>query len=135
MVDILLEVTVILRGVSGAMVVAADTSTDKLFSRKRVVGTRTFGRGRQFKYFPVGVVSEEVVIVGEGNGGKGEVKVSSQPLRWSRDSSEDFVIVGGGRVKVSDGMVGIRCSNHTATFFCLDRVNTFWSGGCLILLL
>ena len=65
-----------MRGVSGAMVVATDASTDKLFSRKRVVGTRTFGRGRQFRYFPVGVVSEEVVVFGGKGGSKGKVKVS-----------------------------------------------------------
>ena len=57
-------VTVILRRVSGAMVVATGASTDKLFSRKSVVGTVAFGKGRWFRYFPVGGVSEEVVIVG-----------------------------------------------------------------------
>ena len=32
-----------------------------------------FGRERRFRYFPVGVVSEEVVVVWEGDGGKGEI--------------------------------------------------------------
>ena len=76
MVDILLGVTAILRGVSGATVVATDASTDKLFPRKRGVGTRVFGRGRRFRYFPVGVVSEEVAIIRGGGMDEGKVKVS-----------------------------------------------------------
>ena len=131
--DISLGITVILRGVSGAAIVAAVASTDKLLSRKSVVCAVRFGRGSQFRYFPVGVVSEDVVVVGDRD--KGKVEIFDQPPRWSRDSSEDFIIVGSGEVKVFDGMVGIRCSNHAATFFCLDRVITFRSGGCLILLL
>ena len=91
-VDILLGVTVILRGVSGAAIVAATASADKLFSRKSVMCAVMFGRGSQFRYFPVGVVSEDVVVIRGGD--KGKVTISDQPLRWSRDSSEDFVIVG-----------------------------------------
>ena len=75
MVDILLRVTVIFRGVSGAAVMATAASTDKLFSGKRAVGAMVFGRGRQFRYFPVGVVSEEVDVVVERNGGEGEFKI------------------------------------------------------------
>ena len=131
--DILLGVTIILRGVSGAAIVAAAASTDKLFSQKSVMCATMFGRGSRFRYFPVGVVSEDVVVIGGGD--KGKVKISDQPPRWSRDWSEDFVVVGSSKVKVSDGTMGIRCSNHAATFFCLDRVITFRSGGCLILLL
>ena len=74
--DILLGVTVILRGVSGATIVAADTSANKLSSRKSAMGTRVSGRGRQFRYLPVGVVSEEVVVIWERDGGEGEVNVS-----------------------------------------------------------
>ena len=95
----------------------------------------TFGRGSWFRYLPVGVVSDNVVVIRKESGDEGKVKISSQPPRWSRDLSEDFVVVGSGKVKVFDGAMGIRGSNHTATFFCLDRVITFWSGGCLILLL
>ena len=71
-----MRVAVIFRGVSGAAVVAAAASTDKLFSRKRAVGAVVFGRGRRFRYFPVGVVSKEVDVVVEGNRGECEVKVS-----------------------------------------------------------
>ena len=71
-----MRVAVIFRGVSGAAVMAAAASTDKLFSGKRAVGAVVFGRGRRFRYFPVGVVSEEVDVIIEGNWGEGEIKVS-----------------------------------------------------------
>ena len=50
-----------------------------------------------FRYFPLGVVSEVVFIVGKGNGGEGELESSGEPTRGSRDSSEDFVIVVRGK--------------------------------------
>ena len=56
-------VVVVLRGVSGAAVVATATSADKLSSGKSAVGAVMFGRGSQFRYLPVGVVSEDVAIV------------------------------------------------------------------------
>ena len=34
------------------------------------------GGGSQFRYLPVGVVSEDIVVVREGNGNKGEFKIS-----------------------------------------------------------
>ena len=71
-----MRVVVIFRGVSGAAVMATAASTDKLFSGKRAVGAMVSGRGRWFRYFPVGVVSEEVDVVVEWNRGEGEVKVS-----------------------------------------------------------
>ena len=61
---------------SGAAIVATAASTDKLSSGKRAVGAMVFGRGRWFRYFPVGVVSEEVDVVVEGDGSEGEVDVS-----------------------------------------------------------
>ena len=61
---------------SGAAIVATAASTDRLSSRKRAVGAMVFGRGRWFRYFPVGVVSEEVDVVVEGGGSEGKVKVS-----------------------------------------------------------
>ena len=64
-----------MRGVSGAVVVAAVTSTNKLFSRKRVVCAVMSGRGSWFRHFPVGVVSEDVVVVRDG--GKGKVEISN----------------------------------------------------------
>ena len=67
---------VIFRGVSGAAVMATAASTDKLSSGKRAVGAMVFGRGRRFRYFPVGVVSEEVDMFVEGDRGKSEVKIS-----------------------------------------------------------
>ena len=60
---------------SGAAVVATAASTDKLSSGKRAVGAMEFGRGRWFRYFPVGVVSEEVDVVVEGDWSKGEIKI------------------------------------------------------------
>ena len=60
---------------SGAAIVATTASTDRLSSGKRAVGAIVFGRGRRFRYFPVGVVSEEVDMVVERNGGEGEFKV------------------------------------------------------------
>ena len=68
--------TVIFRGVSGAAVVVTAASTDKLSSGKRAMGAMVFGRGRRFRYFSVGVVSEEVDVIIEGDWGKGEIKVS-----------------------------------------------------------
>ena len=75
MVDILLGVAIILRGVSGAAVVATAASTDKLFSRKSVVGAVMFGRGSRFRYLPVGVVSEDIVVIRDG--GESKVEVSN----------------------------------------------------------
>ena len=43
-------------------------------------------------------------------------------MRWSRDSSEDFIVVGRGKGKVSMDVMGSTGSNHAATFPCLDRV-------------
>ena len=71
-----MRVTIIFRGVSGAAIVAAAASTDKLSSRKRAIGAVVFGRGSWFRYFPVGVVSEEVDVIIEGDRGKGKIKVS-----------------------------------------------------------
>ena len=67
MVDMLLRVSVILRGVSGAVIVAASASADELFSRKSTVGTGTSGRERRFREFPIGVVAKVVVVVWEGD--------------------------------------------------------------------
>ena len=58
---------------SGATVVATAASTDKLSS---AVGTIVFGRGRRFRYLPVGVVSEEVDVIIKGDRDKGKIKVS-----------------------------------------------------------
>ena len=87
-----------------------------------------FGRGRRFRYFPVGVVFVEVDVVIEGNGDKGEIEVSGQPPRWSRDACENFIIICRGKLKVFDRAMGVGSSNHTATFSCLDRVTTFELG-------
>ena len=66
---------IIFRGVSGAAIVATAASTDKLSSGKRAVGAMVFGRRRWFRYFPVGVVSEEVDVVVERDWSEGEVEV------------------------------------------------------------
>ena len=123
-----MRVAVIFRGVSGAAVMATAASTDKLSSGKRAMGAMVFGRGRRFRYFPVGVVSEEVDVFIEGDRGEGKVKVFGQPPRWSRDTCEDFVVICRGELKVFNGTMCVGSSNHTATFFCLDRVITFEVG-------
>ena len=53
------------------MVVTAGTSTEGLSSREGRVGAGTSVDSGWFGYFPLGIVSEVVFIVGEGNGGEG----------------------------------------------------------------
>ena len=65
---------------------------------------------------------EIVVIVRKGNGDKGELESLGEPMRGSRGSSEDFIVVGGCKGEVSFGVVSSASSDHSATFFCLDRV-------------
>ena len=50
--------------------------------------------GRVFGYFPLRIISEVVVIVRKGNGDEGELESLGEPTRGSRDSCEDFVVVG-----------------------------------------
>ena len=52
--------------------------------------------GRVFGYFPVGIILEVVVIVGKGDGDEGKLELLGEPMRGSRDSCEDLVIVGRG---------------------------------------
>ena len=52
--------------------------------------------GRVFRYFPVGIILEVVVIARKGDGDEGELESLGEPTRGSRDSCEDFVIVGRG---------------------------------------
>ena len=73
-------------------------------------------------YFPLGVVSEVVFVIGEGDRDKSKLESLGQPTRGSRDSCEDFVIVVSGKCEVSVDMMGSTSSDHAATFFCLDRV-------------
>ena len=61
------------------------------------MGAGASTKSKVFGYSPVGIVSEVVVVVGKGNGNKGELKSLGEPMRGSRDSSEDFVIVGRGK--------------------------------------
>ena len=75
-----------------------------------------------FGYFPLGVVSEVVFVIGEGNRDKSELELLGQPMRGSRDSCEDFVIVVSSECQVSVDMMGSTSSDHAATFFCLERV-------------
>ena len=89
---------------------------------------RTTLKGRVFGYFPVKVISEIVVVVGKRDRDKGELESLAEPTRGSRDPSEDFVIVGRGEVKISFDIMGSASSDHTATFFYLDRV-IITSGG------
>ena len=60
-----MRITIILRGVSGATVVATDAGADELYSRKSAVGAGGSGRERRFRDLTVGVVSEIIVVVWE----------------------------------------------------------------------
>ena len=53
--------------------------------------------GRVFGYFPVRFIPEAVVIVRKGNRDKGKLESLGESMRGSRDSCEDFVMVGGGK--------------------------------------
>ena len=81
---------------SGAAVVTAGTGAEGFFSREVRVGAGVSTRCGWFGYFPLGVVSEVVFIVGKGNRGEGKLESFGEPTRGSRDSSEDFVVVVRG---------------------------------------
>ena len=49
--------------------------------------------GRVFGYFPIGIISEVVVIIRKGNRDEGKLESFGEPTRGSRDSCEDFVVV------------------------------------------
>ena len=61
------------------------------------MGTGLSMEGRVFGYFPVRVIPEVVVVVGKGNRDKGKPESLGEPMRGSRDSCEDFVVVGRGK--------------------------------------
>ena len=92
------------RGWTGSVVTRAHKSfvtrlpaeAEGFSSREVGVGAGTSKRCGWFRYFPLGVVSEVVYVVGKGDGGEGELESSGEPMRGSRDSSEDFVIVVRG---------------------------------------
>ena len=63
-----------------------------------------------------------VVVVWEGDRDEGKLESLGEPTRGSRDSGEDFIVVGGGEVKISFDVMGGTSSDHAATFSCLDRV-------------
>ena len=90
---VLLGVVVVLRGVSGAAVVTAGTGAEGFSSREVRVGAGVSTGCGWFRYFPLGVVLEVVFVVGEGNRGEGESESLGEPMRGSRDSCEDFVVV------------------------------------------
>ena len=81
---------------SGAAVVTAGTGAKGFSSREVGVGAGTSMRSGWFRYFPLGVVSEVVFIVGKGDRDEGQLESSGEPTRGSRNSSEDFVIVVRG---------------------------------------
>ena len=82
---------------SGAAIVAAGAGAEGFSSREIGVGAGLSMEGRVFGYFPVRVIPEVVFVVGEGNGDKGKLELLGEPVRWSGDSGEDFVIVGRGK--------------------------------------
>ena len=71
-------------------------STEGFSSREVGVGAGVSTRCGWFRYFPLGVVSEVVFIVGKGDRGEGKLESFGEPTRGSRDSSEDLVVVVGG---------------------------------------
>ena len=81
---------------SGAAVVTAGTGAEGFSSREVRVGAGMSTRCGWFRCFPLGVVLKVVFIVGEGDGDEGELESLGEPMRGSRDSSEDFVVVVGG---------------------------------------
>ena len=81
---------------SGAAIVTAGTDAEGFSSQEIRVGAGVSTGCGWFGYFPLGVVSEVVFIIGKGNGDKGELESLGKPMRGSRDSSEDFVIVVRG---------------------------------------
>ena len=82
---------------SGTAVVTARTGAEGFSSGEVGVGAGMSTRRGWFRYFPLGVVSKVVFVVGKGDGGKGELESSGEPMRGSRDSSEDFVVVVRGK--------------------------------------
>ena len=80
---------------SGTAVVTTGTGAERFSSREVGVGAGTSTGCGWFRYFELGVVSEVVFIIGKGDGGEGELESSGEPMRGSRDSSEDFVVVVG----------------------------------------
>ena len=79
-------------------------------------------RSKVFWCFPVRIVPEVVVIIRKGNRDKGELELLGEPMKGSRDSSKDFVIVFRCEGEVSFDIVGSTSSDHSATFSSLDRV-------------
>ena len=74
---------------------ATGASAEGFSSREVRVGAGTLAGCGWFGYFPLGIVSQVVFVVGKGDGGEGELESSGEPTRGSRDSSEDFVVVVG----------------------------------------
>ena len=118
----LLGVVIVLGRVSGAVVMAPQASAEGFSSRESLIGTGGVLNSGIFRYFPVRVIVEVVVIVWKGNGDEGKLESLGEPVRGSRNLSEDFIIVGGGKREVSFDVMSSTGSDHAATFFCLDRV-------------
>ena len=81
---------------SGAAVVTAGTGAEGFSPREVGVGAGMSTRCGLFGYFPLGVISEVVFVVGKGDRGEGELESLGEPMRRSRDSCEDFVVVVRG---------------------------------------
>ena len=89
----LLGIVVVVGRVSRAAIVTAGAGAEGFSSREVGVGAGTSMGCGWFRYFPLGVISEVVFVVGKGDGGEGELELSGEPTRGSRDSSENFVVV------------------------------------------
>ena len=81
---------------SGAAIVTAGAGAKGFSSGEVRVGAGMSAGCGWFGYFLLGVVSEVVFAIGEGDRDEGELESFGEPTRGSRDSSEDFVIVVRG---------------------------------------
>ena len=81
---------------SGAEVGTTGAGTEGFSSGEVRVGAGALTGCGWFGYFPLGVISKVVFIVGEGDRGEGESELLGEPTRGSRDSCEDFVVVVRG---------------------------------------
>ena len=75
------------------MIVTAGAGAEGFSSREVRVGAELSARCGWFGYFQLGVISEVVFVVGEGDRNKGELESLREPMRGSRDSCGDFVVV------------------------------------------
>ena len=116
--------SVVLSRMCGTPVVTTRAGTKGADSTKRWVVATLFSGDRCVGSLPVRVVLEERVSVGSFNLFECLSKVTSEPLGWSWDTVEDFVVIVWGEFQVFDQSVGkVGSDGHAATSSCLGRVS------------